>query len=482
MRTLAGWGLLVWICVTGCDRPAPSDTRPAETAAPEPSPSLAPPTPSAETSASVPAAAKAPSAQPAAKPTEPPPICRRSTQTVVSSEADKITGLTTKGFKRTLAIGFAARGVPKVLTIDGLGHTTVKEVALGEKARMPKEKGFYRTMLRVSPRAIDGELARAFLDYRDDHKDKRRHIFCGPADAAESFLEYEGTSWLDLDPKPTGEEKAQRFSWKKLGGYVELRDCRTFVTLEQDQPWALGSVLRGIEKPDGSNEWKMVWLVDFGKGDDEIVLYEIPLKDDPPKTASFEIPTMRRVADKGYVAASRFGGSLVVAVLNADKRLQGQPKFYPGWPTMTDIAATPESLMLVAGVGLGKAKTLKGVVISRDTLKLPDQYTPIALSPMDESGDAETQFTAPELTMDSQGRSWLLYVEGPKDKGHLRIAPIGKDLQTTGRSFAITSDGDYVSEARLHALDDGRLMVAYLRHQGPKSELVTEELACDVRD
>lgn len=412
---------------------------------------------------------------------EPAPVCKRAKERVVSPDADRITGLTTKGFKRTLAVGFAARGVPKILTIDERGQTMLKDVALGEKAKMPKEKGFYRTMLRVSPRAIDGELARAFLDYRDDHKDKRRHVWCGPSDAAETFLEYEGTSWLDMDPKPTGEEKTKLFSWKKLGGYVELRDCRTFVTLEQDQPWALGSVLRGVEKADGTNEWKMVWLVDFGTGDEEIVLYEIPLKEDPPKTASFEIPTMRRVADKGYIAASRFGGSLVVATLDADRKMKGQPRFYPGWPTMTDIGATPESLMLVAGVGLGKDKTLKGIVVPRDTLKLPEKYTPIALKAMDASGDAETQFTAPELTMDAKGRGWLLYVEGPKDRGHLRIAPVGTDLQPTGRSFPITSGDSYVSEARLHALEDGRLVVAYLRTQGSKSDLVTEELTCEVQ-
>ena len=86
---------------------------------------------------------------------------------------------------------------------------------------------------------------------------------------------------LDLDPKPTGEDKKELFSWKKKGGYVELRDCRTFVTLEKDEAWAVGSVLRGFEKEDGSNDWKLVALIDFGKNDEEIVLTEVPLKGGP---------------------------------------------------------------------------------------------------------------------------------------------------------------------------------------------------------
>jgi len=415
-------------------------------------------------------------------PPEPPPACKKSNEKVQAENAYAVTGLTTKGFKKELAIGFAA-GAPKVLVIDSTGATRVLDVARGEKTKLDKDSGTWRNLMRVSPREISGTTARAFIDYSDhakDKTDKTRHIWCGPADATETFLDWHGTSWLDLDPKPTGEDKKKLFSWKKLGGYIELRDCRTFVTLETDRAWALGSVLRGIEKEDGTNEWKTVLVVDYGKNDDEVVLYENPLKGDPPKLGTFEIPTMRRVGDLGYIVAARLGGALWVARLDKDRRLKGTPKFYLGWPSGPDIGTTEENLYLITGVGLGKDKMLKGLIIPRDTLALPEKYTDISLQPMDGSGDPETQFFAPELTMDAKGGLWLVYVEGTKDKGHLRIVPVGTDMQPKGRSFPITSGDTYVSEARLHPLDDGRFTVAYLRTVGKKTDLVTEELACDV--
>ena len=255
----------------------------------------------------------------------------------------------------------------------------------------------------------------------------------------------------------------------------------TFVTTQSDEVWALGSVLRGIEKPDGSNEWKMVLLVDFGKGDEEIVLHEAPLKGDPPKLATFEIPTSRRAGDKGYLVATRFGGSLLVGVLDASRKLQGRFKSYPGFPTMPDIGSTKEELILTTGIGWGKDKTLKALVVPRDTLELPERYREIGIKPLDTSGDAEASFTTPELTVDGKGQRWLTYVEGPKDKGKLRLAPLGKDLQPVGRAFTVTEDDALGSEGRVVALDDGRLMIAYLRELGGKVELVTEQLACDVR-
>src|SRR5690349_20772643 len=203
-----------------------------------------------------------------------PPICQRSNEKVWGAGANKLTGLTTKGFDGKVAVGFAFGNDPRVLVVDKDGSAKLMKVKQGAKAKRPEPKEGLRSLMRVSPQAIDGDEARAFIDYRDEFKDKKRHVWCGPADADQKFLEYEGTSWLDMDPKPTGEDKKKLFSWKKLGGYVELRDCRTFVSLKTNETWALGSVLRGTEKEDGTNEWKVVFLVDFGQHDDEIVLHE----------------------------------------------------------------------------------------------------------------------------------------------------------------------------------------------------------------
>jgi hypothetical protein len=438
--------------------------------------------PTARASASAGAVAPGAAASTSAAPADTgPPVCSRANPKAWGSGANKLTGLTTKKIGEAIAVGFAVGLEPRVLVIDKAGSIRLLEVKLGAKTKPPSGKEGTRDLMRVTPRSIDGEQARAFVDYHDDLKDKRRRVWCGPAESADDFLSFEGTSWLDLDPKPTGEDKKKLFSSKKKGGYVELRDCRTFVTRQTDEVWALGSVLRGIEKPDGSNEWTMVLLVDFGKGDEEIVLHEAPLKGDPPKLATFEIPTSRRAGDKGYLIATRFGGSLLVGVLDASRKRQGSFKSYPGYPTMPDIGSAKDDLVLTTGVGYGSDKTLKALVVPRDTLALPSRYLEIGVKPLDQSGDAETSFTTPELTFDGKEQRWLTYVEGPKDKGKLRIVPLGKDLQPSGRAFSVTEGDALASEGRLVALDDGRMVVAYLREQGGKVELVTAELACEVK-
>jgi hypothetical protein len=442
---------------------APADTNAAKTpAAPSAAPSPAP----------EPAAAVASAVASAAAEPEGPPVCQRSNEKVWGSGANRLTGLTTKGFDAGVAIGLAFGNDPRVLVVAKDGSTKMMKVKQGAKAKQPESKEGIRFLMRVSPADISGSEARAFIDYRDEFKkDKRRHVWCGPADSDEKFLEYDGVSWLDMDPKPTGEDKKKVFSWKKLGGYVELRDCRTFVSRSDKEVWALGSVLRGIEQPDGTNEWKMVFLVDFGAKDDEIVLHESPLKGDPPKATAFEIPISRRIKDKGWLIASRFGGSLLVGMLDKDRKLEGKFKFYPGFPTMPDIATT--------GVGTGKERTLKALTISKDKPELPKGYASINLDATGSNED-EASFSAPELTHDTKGRRWLVYAEGPREKAHLRLTPLGIDLQPMGRTFSITADEVYGSEARLVALPDGKFVVVYIREKEGKTEVVSEHLSCEI--
>ncbi len=420
------------------------------------------------------------SAQTAAN--EAPPICERSDEKVWGSGVNKLTGLTTKGFNNSVAVGFALGTDPRVLVVANDGSAKIMKVKQGEKAKRPDPKEATRFLMRVSPADISGSEARVFIDYRDEFKkDKRRHVWCGPADADEKFLEYEGVSWLDMDPKPTGEDKKKLFSWKKFGGYVELRDCRTFVSRSDKEVWALGSVLRGIEKQDGTNEWKMVFLVDFGAHDDEIVLRELPLKGDPPKATAYEIPISRRIKDKGWLIATRFGSQLLVGLLDKDRKLSGEFKSYGGFPTMPDIATTDEdNLVLTTGIGTGKERSLKALTISKEKPELPAHYTSINLEPSGSHED-EASFSAPELTHDGTGKRWLVYAEGPRDKAHVRLVSLGIDMQPVGRSFAVTSGEVYGSEARLIALPDGKLVMVYIRDKEGKTELVSEHLRCEVK-
>jgi hypothetical protein len=468
------------LLVLGCTSSDPTPQKPADIAPPSTSAAAAT-TAAAAGVVAAPSAAPAPSTAPSAAPDVGPPVCERSNEKVRGTGVSKLTGLTTKMIDKKLAVGYAVGVEPRVIVIDKAGEVSVLKVKTGAKAASPDPKEGYRNLMRVSPISIKGNEARAFLDYRDDFKDKRRRVACGPADSDESFLSFEGTSYLDMDPKPTGEDKKKLFSWKKLGGYVELRDCRTFVTLRTEETWAIGSVLRGVEKPDGSNEWKMVLLIDFGPRDEEIVLHEANLKGDPPKISNYEIPTSRRVRDKGFVVATRFGGSLMVGVLDESRKLQGKFKTYRGFPTMPDISRSEGDFVLLTGIGAGKEKSLKALVIPQDSLDLPAGYTDIDLEPLAGGEGEEASFSAPELTVDSKGQRWLAYVEGPNGKAHLRVAPLDKDLKPAGRAFSVTEGDVFGSEARLAALDDGRLMITYLRDKAGKTELVTEQLACDLK-
>lgn len=460
---------------SGSGQPTTKDTG----AATLPLPATAPP---ASATATVTATATATAAADSG-----PPVCQRSDEKVWGSGANKLTGLTTKGFDGKIAVGFAFGNDPRVLVVDKDGSSKVMKVKQGEKAKRPDPKDGIRNLMRVSPQAIDGDEARAFIDYRDElkdkdePKDKRRHVWCGPADADQKFLEFNGKSWLDMSTKPTGEEKKKLFSWKKLGGYVELRDCRTFVSRQDNEVWALGSVLRGFEKPDGTNEWKMVFLVDFGSHDEEIVLHEAALKGDPPAPTTYEIPISRRIKDKGFLIATRFGGSLMVGLLDQDRKLKGKFKSYKGFPSMPDISTTDQdNLILTVGIGVGAERSLKALLISKKDPELPADYKSIKLEPSG-SHEGESSFTGPELTEDDKGRRWLVYMEGPAGKGHLRLVPLGIDLQPSGRAFAVTSGDVFASEARLIALPGGKLVIAYLRDKEGKTELVTERLSCDIQ-
>src|SRR5205085_646966 len=136
--------------------------------------------------------------------------------------------------------------------------------------------------------------------------------------------------------------------------------------------------------------------------------------------------------------------------------------------------------ILVTGIGVGKDRGLKSLTISKNNPELPADYQSIKLEPSG-SSEGEASFSAPELTIDDKGRRWLVFIEGPASKGHLRMVPLGIDLQPNGRTFSVTDGEVYASEARLIALPGGKLVVAYIRDKEGKTELVTEHLDCEVK-
>ena len=191
----------------------------------------------------------------------------------------------------------------------------------------------------------------------------------------------------------------------------------------------------------------------------------------------FEIPVSQRLHSGDFLLATRFGGSLSVAVLSADKTMRGGLKSYPGFPTLPDLGTDGDDTVLVTSFAKGKDEyLLRALRLSGDRPELPAQLSAIALAPGDK--DSETD---PDFTRDSKGRRWLSYVDGARGHGKLFIAPLDENFKATGRPYEITQNGDKASEARMVATTGGTLLVAFLREgDGGSTELVTEDLECDV--
>lgn len=460
--------------VAGCSSGAPKEnTKPESSVTPQTN-SIAAASGSATPMASASMGAPAPE----------PPICKASNQKVWTSGINKLTGLTVKLLdEKRYALGFASGLTPEVLVVGKDGQLSLHKVetkAGGRVAKAPSAAEGNRLLWRVTPLSVEGTHARAFVDYRDEYKDKRLHVACGPADSDEEFISFDGTPFNDRSPKPTAEERKPLFASKTKGleGYTELRDCRTFMTRQTKETWVVGSSLRGVESKDGNIEWSSVLVVDFGPKDREIVLHETKLKSDPPKVLNYEIPVSRRVEDKGYLLATRMGGQLLVGVLDQNKKLKGQFSSYGGFPLIPDIARVGDDNVITVPVSTSpKAYSLKALVVPRSTMALPSGYSDVHVD--DNVTDAETE---PELMVDKKGQRWLSYIEGERDKGHLELVALNDKLKRVGPVFSVTEDKERAAEARLFSLDNGNILIAFMRDLDGKVELVTEELTCEVKN
>jgi hypothetical protein len=464
------------VALTGC----PPSPKPDPSAAPSASgPSAIAPTPSA---APAPSAAATPSASASAPAL--PPVCKVSNQKVWGAGANKLTGLTTRNMgSNRVAIGFAFGVTPHVLLVNkgGGGQVIKVQTKAGSKFATPPKPGEgTRHLMRVTPFSVEDAKATALMDFRDEYKDKKRVVACGSTEDAEPFVVFEGTSYLDLKDKPTGDERKKLFSSKIRGleGYAELRDCRSFFSNRTKETWAIGSELHGIEKDD-KVEWKAALVLDAGPKETEQVLHKVNLKDDPPRSGfQFEVPASVRVKDKGYVLTTRFGGSLLVGVLDEKRKLSGAMKSYPGLPLLADLSRTDTHVIVNTAIATAPSRFgLRALLIPIESMELPKGYTSIKID--DDHEDSESN---PELVITSKGQRWMAYIEGPRDKGHLEILPINAELKRVGRPHPITEDEERASEARVVPMDDGDLLVAYLRDKDGKTELVTEEMSCEVKN
>jgi hypothetical protein len=460
------------LALAGCPKDNPPDpARPATSAA-------------TATTAAVSGAAAAPGASAGvAAPPSRPPACKISSEKVWGSGANKLTGLTAIDLADgRVAIGLALGNDPHVLVVGRSGDGKLVRITPKpgtDLAKTIKSADGTRSVLRVTPTKVDSDHVNAFVDYRDEYKDKRRHVACGPADGDAAWISFDGTPLLDRKDPPTGDERVALFKSKDSdgdAGYHELRDCRTFSDLKKNETWIIGSELRAVDKPDATTEWKTSLVIDRGPSTHEVHLHELDLKGTPPHIINFEVPMLQKLHGGSYVLTARYGGSLLGAILNEDKTLHGGMVSWGGFPTRPDVATDGDDTIIATSISKGNSEfSLRALRISAAKPELPKALSPIVTD--EDNKDSESE---PDFTRDSKGRRWVSYIDGERGNGHLEIVPVDANFHFTGLPFEITKEDDRASEARLVEMSDGTILVAFLRETGPKVELVTEDLDCEI--
>ncbi|MBI5536908.1 MAG: hypothetical protein HY898_29580 [Deltaproteobacteria bacterium] len=470
MQNRFALGLVAVLAAAGCSKSNPK---------PEPTPTTGSATaPIVTASASAPSAV-ASEAPAASVPVGPPPICNVQSKKVWSTGANKLAGLTEDelGDGRVL-IGLAIGNQPHVLIMSPGGKGTLVKVPVkaGSVLATPLKPGEgTRSILRVTPVHLEGDTAHAFVDFRDEFKDKRRRVACGPADSEEWWVAFDEIPYLSRKDKDTPEGKAAAFKKDASGTaeYHEIRDCRTFADVDRNETYILGSELQGVLQADDKITWKSIMFIDLGAKSHEKHIYSTELKGDPPKMSDYEVPVSRRLDDGSFLLATRNGARLMVGLLNPDKTLRGDFTSYPGFPTLPDLASDGEDVILSTSLAKGKGEYgLRALRIHQRSPTLPRGYSTIVTDATET--DSETD---PDFTRDSKGRRWIAHIEGERGKGRLSLAPIDASFHLLGRPYQVSSEDEKIASARLVAMGDGGIMIIYIRDNG---ELVSTEVHCSI--
>jgi hypothetical protein len=449
----------------------------------KPQPQQQPPAVGSAPLAAAPSAAPAPAASSAAAPASIPevdPVCQIESKKVWVTGANKGTGLTEATLPDgRVAIGFAVGNQPHVLLVSANAKGTVVKVPIAKTSRLGSvPKGATRFLMRVTPVSVEGDNVRAFVDFEDHYPDKRRSVVCGPADANENWVEFEGIPFTARKaPKP--EEVAALFHQQgaeKL--YDEVHTCRTFASLGQGDTWVLSSDLHGVLQADNSVAWRTDFTVATGDKTKKRIIESTPVNNKTLDDEFYEAPVSHALKNGSYVVAARHRNHLTVGLLGADKAPIGQFSRYAGYPTMPDIAPDDDSLVLSTSFAKGKGEWgLRALRISEKSPELPKSLHVVVT---DKNNDQSSSESDPDFVRDVKGQRWVAHIEGTRGDGKLSLAPISKDFRAIGRSYAVTQEGEHATAARVIAMKDKGLMVVFL-HEGEKAlELVTEEVHCKI--
>ncbi len=376
------------------------------------------------------------------------------------------------------AIGFAFGNTPKVLVVDRMGKSTLYPVTLKPGTPMatpPKPAEGSREIMRVTPRAVNGQVVEAYVDYRDVYKDGRRHVGCGGTD--HEWISFDGKTIVGKDHKAPVKADAAIF---KEGKYRELRDCRTIVDEHKAvDSWLVGSMLVATQAADGVTTYKSELVVSDAEGKNEHTIHAIDLKASAKgdvAVVGYEVPVAEHLESQ-YLLAVREGGRLLVGLLDMHKKVKGAFKGYDGYPSLVDIGTDGPDLILTTSVPKGKGATLlREMRIEHDHPELPSAMRELVLDDDPEESESDAEFVR-----GANGQRWYSFIDGERGKGTLMIVPVNSKLVVAGKAYAVTEGTERAREARLVALRDGGLVAVYTRHlDGGGEELLTEDLDCEV--
>ncbi len=423
--------------------------------------------------------------------------CRVRSRATLASGANRRTGLTLTATKDGgVAVGYAVGDVPHVATLDAAGVATVHRgrPKSGSELARAAAKNDDRDLQRVTPR-VSGSNVGSFADFRVVRGGAEREVFCGDADSGRVLARFEGTPLLERRTPPAkaavapaprpGRLKVLKtppkgpipFKLAPLGrparppapvsaspdaGQVEapagteeplreVRDCRSVV--HGADAWAITSLLVG-EQEGEAVQWSMKLVADLGDVEHEI--HSVSLGASPKKLHTFEAPVVERLADGGYVVATRFRGALVVALLDTTKRKRSLRTYADGYPSVPVFEPDGMDHLMVGAFRAGD---------DRWALSLARFVGGKAVLPRLLSRPA-LDLGFPSMSEPSMARvgreRWLGVQVGDRRASELHVVRVDEKLGAVGKPFLVSEPAERVYEARVTALGSGAMIALYV--------------------
>ncbi len=358
------------------------------------------------------------------------------------------------------ALGYATgEGTPHSLVLDDSGKATHVEVLAGhlqeEKKASPKT---VRQILRVTPLGFSGSKMKVGVDMLDTNPDKTKYLRCGPADGEPYVAEL-----------PNEENKADDAG--------QIDDCRTFSN--GHRAWVLSSARMFTEAME--NEMPMAWTVDEKPGKETLKDQILDKKRYP--AAKFEhvdplvyqVPVGVGVPGVGYVFAARHEGALVVVRRKGDLEKAGEAVKFAlgGMITMPALAQRGKDVALFTGL-MGKTE-LYGT-----HFEIEDKPTkPEKIELEDPSPPTEGERNSVAASFSPGGGVYVVFADGKAGAKRARIGRVDTDMKSTMPVFDVVSTPGAVSEVRVHAVTDTKVIVTYLAQAESKGfDLTRTVLKC----